>query len=277
MNKGGTATIIVDGSKGAQLNTENGIIMQMMDDDDPGPTMPSGIFSNPYVEPDTPPKKDASWDVTSADKATKAVFSDIQLRGDFYNSVGWGKMARTSGPGGGAGAPGGAAGGPGGPGGGPGGAAGGPAAGPGGAPSSAVLGPDGEAMGPGGGRGGGMPGAGAAGSNMALTFDNASITGVISASEAHHSKKTIYMVEDYMLFSKVTNTAHAAINNGVIVSLTNGSNWTVTDTSYLTRLEIAADAAIKAPDGYRVTMKVNGVETEIRPGTYKGNIVLTVK
>ena len=79
-----------------------------------------------------------------------------------------------------------------------------------------------------------------------------------------------------MLFSKVTNSAHAAINNGVIVSLTNGSNWTVTDTSYLTRMEIAEDAAIKAPDGCRVTMKVNNVETEIRPGTYKGNIVLAV-
>ena len=275
INKGGTATIIVDGSRGAQLNPENRIIMQMMDDDDPGPTMPAGIFSNPYIEPDTPPEKDASWDVTSADNATKAVFSNIQLRGDFYNSVGWGKMAKIGGPAGGAGAPGGAAGRPGGSGDGPGGAPGGPDAGPGGGSSGAVFGPDGGPMGPGGG-GGGMPGAGAPGSNMALTFDNAGITGVISASEAHHSKKTIYMVEDYMLFSKVTNTAHEAINNGVIVFLTNGSNWTVTGTSYLTRLEIASDAAITAPDGCRVTMKVNGVETGIRPGTYKGDIVLAV-
>jgi hypothetical protein len=283
LNKGGTVTITVDGSKGAQLNAGNGIILQMMDDDDPGPTMPAGVFSKPYIEPDTPSKKDASWDVTATDKATKAVFSNIQLKGDFYNSIGWGKMAATSTPGAGAGepdgagAPGGATGVPdagaaGGPGGGPGGSA------PGGAgsgPGSAVVGPDGSAVRPGGGEGG-MPGANAAGANMALTFDNSGITGVISASEAHHAKKTIYMVEDYMLFSKVTNTVHAPINNGVIVSLTNHSTWTVTGTSYLTGLTIDEGSGITALQGYKPTMTVNGVEKTIKAGAYKGNIVITV-
>jgi hypothetical protein len=43
----------------------------------------------------------------------------------------------------------------------------------------------------------------------------------------------------------------------------------------LSSLTVAKDASIAAPDGYSVTMTVDGVETAIRPGTYKGAIVLT--
>lgn len=274
LNKGATVAITVDGSKGAQLNPRNGVIMQLMDGDDPGPS------GNPYIETATAPEKDKSWDLTSTDNAATAVFSNIELKGDLYNSMGWTKNASSSGFGGGAGGPGGA--GAGMPGGGmPGGDTSG-----GGMPSGG--GPGGSAGGAGGGMpSGGMPSGGAgsmsgpgggSGKNMAVTFDNSDITGVISASEAHHLKKQLYVnEEDYMLFGVMTNTAHEAINNGVIVSLKNKSNWAVTGTSYLTGLTVEAGSTITAPNGYSVTMTVDGVKKTIGAGTYKGKIVLTVE
>ena len=273
LNKGQTVAITVDGSKGAQLNPRNGVIMQLMDGDDPGPG------GNPYVEPTTAPEKDESWDVASTDNATTAVFSNIKLQGDFYNSIGWTKNAASGGFGGPAGGPGGEAGrsGRGMPEGGmPGGAPPG-----GGMPGSFAGGerggiPGGDVRG--GSPGGGMPGdVGASGKNMALTFDNAAITGVISASEAHHLKKELYVNEqDYRLFGVVINTPHKAINNGVIISLKNGSKWTVTGTSYLTSLTIDSGSTITASRGYSVTMTVDGVETAINTGIYRGEIVLNV-
>jgi hypothetical protein len=274
LNKGATVAITVDGSKGAKLNPGNGIIMQVMDNDG----------GNPYTESTAAPEKILSWDVTSTANAVTGVFSNIKLKGDFYNSIGWTKAAATSGVGGAAGGPGGSMGAPGGaagsPGGGPavsgGGIPGGAPAGAGGVmPGSAGPGPGGAAGG--GMPGGGMPGAGGGDKNMALTFDNTGITGVISSSEAHHSKSILYVnKEDYKLFGVVTNTAHEAINNGVIVSLKSGSNWTVTGTSYLTSLSIEAGSTITAPRGYKVIMTVDGVEKRISAGEYKGQIMLGV-
>jgi len=121
-----------------------------------------------------------------------------------------------------------------------------------------------------------MPGGGS-GKNIALTFSNTSITGVITASEAHHLKPVLKVdQEDYKLYNIVTNAAHEAVNNGVIVSLTRNSSWTITGTSYLTRLTIDAGSTISTEKGYRVTMKVDGVEKAIGAGDYKGQISLTV-
>lgn len=282
LNKGATVAVTVDGSKGAQLNAANGIIMQLMDND--------GGF--PYTESTEAPEKIASWDLTSTSNAATGIFSNITLKGDFYNSIGWTKAEPTSGSAGGpGGAPGGAAGGaPGGTGGGmpsggmPGAGMGGgmPSGGmPGGGMASG--GPGGASGGPGSGAAGGMGGmpgggmGGGGGKNMVLTFNNASITGIISASEAHHLKRVINVnQEDYKLFGVVNNTAHEAINNGVIVSLTNKSNWIVTGTSYLTSLTIDAGSNVTALSGYSVTMTVDGVKKSIGAGTYKGQITLTI-
>lgn len=63
----------------------------------------------------------------------------------------------------------------------------------------------------------------------------------------------------------------------MIVQLNSGSAWTVTGTSYLTKLTVASDAAVKAPRGKSVTMTVDGTATEIAAGgSYSGAIVLTV-
>ena len=66
----------------------------------------------------------------------------------------------------------------------------------------------------------------------------------------------------------------AACNTGK--SLEAGSTWELAETTNLKNLTIADGATIKAPEGYSVTMTVDGVETPVKTGAYKGNIVLTV-
>lgn len=282
LDKGQTVDIKVDGSKGAQLNSANGVILQIIEDDDPGPVMENGTMANigVYHESTEPPVKAEDWDVTEAhDSDVTATFANITLKGDFYNAIKGSSKAgadsglQIGGMGGGfvgEGAP-------------------GPDAGmPGGAPGGDMAAPQGgmpEGGGPGGGMpgggegmpgGGGMPGGAAdSGKNMVLTFDNANITGVITASQSKHTKSSIG-AEDYKLLGEVTNTAGSAINNGVIVSLDSKSTWTVTDASYLTGLTIAEGAVISAPEGRKVTMTVDGKPTAIKAGTYKGDIVITV-
>jgi hypothetical protein len=74
----------------------------------------------------------------------------------------------------------------------------------------------------------------------------------------------------------LVNRAAPAINNGVLVTLKNSTVWTVTGTSYLTGLKIE-HARIAAPDGYKVAMTVNGAPTEIKSDTsYSGEIVMSL-
>ncbi|MET9382495.1 hypothetical protein ABZY09_15800 [Streptomyces sp. NPDC002928] len=114
------------------------------------------------------------------------------------------------------------------------------------------------------------------GKNMVLTFEDSTVEGVISASEAKHRVSTIDSSTFYEL-GIVTNTVRAAVNNGAIVRLNSGSTWTVTGTSYLTSLTVAADAAVKAPQGRTLTATVDGTATAVGPGTtLTGAITLTV-
>jgi hypothetical protein len=114
------------------------------------------------------------------------------------------------------------------------------------------------------------------GMNLALTFDGGDITGVITASAAKHNISTITPA-DYRELGEVTNTAQAVVNNGVIVSLANGAVWTVTGTSYLSALDIAAAASVTAPSGKTVSMTVDGTATAVKAGgSYSGAITLTV-
>jgi hypothetical protein len=252
LDKGQTADIKVDGSKGAQLNSANGIILQIIEDDDPGPVMENGTMVNKgvYTESSEMPVKADDWDVTVGhDSDVTATFANIALKGDFYNAIkGSSKAGADSGV-----------------------QAGGMDGG--------MMG-EGEAGGPGGdtgeGGGGGMPGAVAAsGKNMVLAFNSTDLTGVITASLSKHAKSSIG-AEDYKLLGVVTNTPCAVVNNGVIVSLDADSTWTVTGDSYITSLTIADGATIAAPAGKKVTMTVDGKKTAIKPGSYKGDIAFTV-
>ena len=73
-------TVAVDGSRGAQVQPGNGVLLQMMETDDPG--SPTGV----YTEPTGEPTKDSSFDVyTEQADDVVATFTDIDLLGDFYN------------------------------------------------------------------------------------------------------------------------------------------------------------------------------------------------
>jgi hypothetical protein len=62
---------------------------------------------------------------------------------------------------------------------------------------------------------------------------------------------------------------------GLDMSIDAKSSWTVADTSRLTSLTIARGAKVKAPAGRRLTMTVDGVETDIKAGVYQ-NVVITL-
>lgn len=54
-----------------------------------------------------------------------------------------------------------------------------------------------------------------------------------------------------------------------------GSTWVVQKTTALKSLSVGKNAIVQAPEGKSLTLTVNGVETAIRPGNYKGDVVLT--
>jgi hypothetical protein len=72
----------------------------------------------------------------------------------------------------------------------------------------------------------------------------------------------------------VTPTAQAA-DDGIVRSVAAGSLWELSEPTRLAELTIASGGAVQATAGRSLTMTVNGVETTIGPGHFKGQIVLT--
>jgi len=224
LNKGQQLSVTVDGSGGARLRPGDGILVQVIDNDDPGPVMVNGVLENAgvYTQPTGGPAKDTSFDVTVAHD-TDSVFSfdRIELDGDFYNGLGGGGASSGSG------------GGPGGP-----------------APASAL--------------------------NLVLNFAASRVTGVATSTLATHYADTIDS-SNWWELGHVSNVPRPAINNGVIVSLTDHSAWTVTGTCYLTSLSLDATSSVTGARGQEVTMTVDGTSTPISGGaSYAGAIVLTL-
>lgn len=76
--------------------------------------------------------------------------------------------------------------------------------------------------------------------------------------------------KDATLLGGLTNTAAPTVNNGVWVSLKNGSTWNPMGKSYLTRLEVSADSKING------TVTVDGAAiTPAADTVYTGTIVVT--
>jgi hypothetical protein len=106
--------------------------------------------------------------------------------------------------------------------------------------------------------------------NLVLTLDNTEITGIISSGWTEHEVDAInryipyggdtYVGEDGLTYGERENlgrvTCHASetVNNGVIVTLTNGAVWNVTETSYVSVLNVDE------------TSTVNGVITVLDSG-----------
>ncbi len=111
--------------------------------------------------------------------------------------------------------------------------------------------------------------------NLVLSFRNVRYTGALSATRAKH-RVGIITAENNQELGMVTHRLCPAVNNGVIASFDGKSSWMVTKTCYLTALELADGATVAAPRGKKLTMTVDGKITPILPGTYQGNIVMTV-
>ncbi|MBP2656806.1 MAG: hypothetical protein H6Q73_4375 [Firmicutes bacterium] len=92
-------TITIDGSKGAKINPNNGIILQVMDDDDPGAAATdmsnTATYMDPYFGTTNTPTADTSFDLTSTTDAAALNLSNITLTGDCYNSTGWTSSSTT--------------------------------------------------------------------------------------------------------------------------------------------------------------------------------------
>jgi flagellar basal body rod protein FlgF len=109
----------------------------------------------------------------------------------------------------------------------------------------------------------------------------ASLKGVISATSLIHvdekgNQNTHFTIKEYYYLGHVVNKMFYNGGNDVSVTLKDGAVWTVSGTGTVTGLTIGEGCKIAAPKGYKVTMMVDGIETSIKAGTYKGKIVLTV-
>ena len=110
--------------------------------------------------------------------------------------------------------------------------------------------------------------------NLMLDFENCVIEGRISASRAKH-RVTIVNPDNREELGVIENTPAPAVNNGVLADM-RGVRWTVTGDCYLTGLALDGDTVISAPEGRRVVMTVNGAETLPEAGKYTGDICLRV-
>ena len=134
------------------------------------------------------------------------------------------------------------------------------------------------------------------GQNLILSFVNSDVYGNASSSSALHVEYGYYTDDagnvipaadtasaiaagattgvidssTATLLGNLENTPTATVNNGVWVSLTQGSSWTPSDTCYITRLYVDDTSVLNG------TVTVNGQPTAVQPGvTYTGAIVVT--
>ncbi len=124
--------------------------------------------------------------------------------------------------------------------------------------------------------------------NLVLTFDNSEINGIISSGWVEHEVDGVdrYIEyggenitgEDGLVYGyrehlgRVSCTASETVNNGVIVSLTNGSVWNVTETSYVSVLNVDDSSKVNGT----VTVLDNGIiKVEPLAGAKGGDITVT--
>ncbi len=127
---------------------------------------------------------------------------------------------------------------------------------------------------------------------LVVTLDNTEIDGAISSAWTYHVDpegnpydQTVFPCDsytgtvdgssgtyDYTLYLRVNAEPAPTVNNPVSLTMQNGAKWMVTGNNYLASLTIDETSSIM---GMGVVMTVDGVETEIAPGTYTGEVVLS--
>ena len=116
--------------------------------------------------------------------------------------------------------------------------------------------------------------------SLDVTLDNAAVTGAISLGidtwEVTHFASGDTASQEIGYAAATELGMYREGDAGLILTLANGSVWTVTEASYLTSLTIDAGSSIVGADGASVTITVDGVATPIAAGTYTGEIVISL-
>jgi hypothetical protein len=115
-----------------------------------------------------------------------------------------------------------------------------------------------------------------------VTFEDSTITGVISSAWANHVDadgnalpggtviEADSSLDAHLGMGRVKNTAAKAVNNPVYLTLNAGAVWNVTGTSYLSSLTVDADAVVNG------IVTVDGVAVDVtNGGAWSGDIVVT--
>jgi len=115
-------------------------------------------------------------------------------------------------------------------------------------------------------------------SSLTVSFSNSTFTG--SFADGYNG---LWEVKGLSYTNNAGETASvngnyykAKANWGNSASFNNNSTWIVNHDSYLGSLTIEAGSTVTAPAGCSLMMTVNGQETNIEPGTYKGQIIIKV-
>ncbi|MFT4124068.1 MAG: Ig-like domain-containing protein, partial [Microbacteriaceae bacterium] len=88
-DKANGMTLNLDGSDGATVQSESGVIFQLMESDDPGGLSTTSVYTDPVYAGDAA-VQDTDWDLTDTSDSNKPAIvnlSDIDVNGDFYNAV----------------------------------------------------------------------------------------------------------------------------------------------------------------------------------------------
>ena len=112
--------------------------------------------------------------------------------------------------------------------------------------------------------------------NLAVSLENVQYAGVISASVCRHNVEKISKT-NLIELGQVHNTVSPVVNNGVIVTVASDSSWTVTGDCYLSALNLCDGGIITVPVGMTLSFSVNGEEKPLVSGKYHGDIRLVVK
>ena len=236
--------------KNSELRAHNGIILQLMDSDDPGlgPTEtvaedkaavkdPSHLVS----EPNYADIRMFRFDVKHYCTDLQASFEHVSLEGDFYNATSNACRVGMIIPEGGMPKP--------------------------GSQDEGAEKP--EEISP-------MPCSTESPINLVLTFRDSRINGKVTAATAKHLESHISTKNREML-GLIENTPSPVVNNGVIVRFEGSCRWNVTGTCYLSALSFGPETEIAAAGCGRLVMYVDGKKTALVPGDYKGSITLQVE
>ena len=88
--------------------------------------------------------------------------------------------------------------------------------------------------------------------------------------------REVKRISGLILLSASMATISFAATAATSKSLAPGAKWVVDKTTELSSLTIPSGASIVAPEKHSLTMTVDGIGTEIKPGIYKGKVVLAV-